>query len=400
MKVMWIGHGGLLFVSGKNKILIDPYLSNSLRLDDKFFKRRTRIKASLYALKPDVIVMTSAQKDRADLKTIRRLSEGPFWFLGQYNIFGKYSKYRPTILASEGAFNKAKSLKLKHFPLTMFESGCEWSLGDMTIKAVPAITSDLSAFGLIITDNEDGKKYYVASNTLYCEELIESLPKDIYCGFFPIGGIFGSMNAIDASRFAKALNPEYAVPVQFGTIDRVKPEQFIVGGRIIPKIYKIIDFNSPDGPSVSNSGINVFFNEKSSKKMKNQISSHSAGIDSIKNDLALAPQKVEAKKDEPKQIEQPKAENLEKLAAEKALLAKVESKVEEKTATKVEAKTNTKVEAKADTKVEAKTDAKVEAKAESKPSTTEVKPVEPAKKAEEKAAETTKKAEEKPKETK
>ena len=282
MKVMWIGHGGLLFVSGKNKILIDPYLSNSLSLDDKFFRRRTRIKASLYALKPDVIITTSSQRDRADFKTIRRLSEGPFWFLGQYNIFGRFSKYRPTILASENAYSKAKTLGLKHRPLTMFEPGCEWSLGDMTIKAVPAITSDFSAFGLIITDNEDGKKYYVASNTLYCEDLIKSLPTDIYCGFFPIGGIFGSMNAIDASRFAKALNPEYAVPVQFGTLDRVKPEQFIVGGRIIPKIYKVIDFNSPEGPTVSNSGISVFFNEKLSKRKRAKDLSDVSEIESSK----------------------------------------------------------------------------------------------------------------------
>ena len=303
MKVMWIGHGGLLFVSGKNKILIDPYLSNSLSLDDKFFRRRTRIKASLYALKPDVIITTSSQRDRADFKTIRRLSEGPFWFLGQYNIFGRFSKYRPTILASENAYSKAKTLGLKHRPLTMFEPGCEWSLGDMTIKAVPAITSDFSAFGLIITDNEDGKKYYVASNTLYCEDLIKSLPTDIYCGFFPIGGIFGSMNAIDASRFAKALNPEYAVPVQFGTLDRVKPEQFIVGGRIIPKIYKVIDFNSPDGPTVSNSGIGFFFNEKSSKRRRAHNLGDVSEIESPKPDACteIVPKNLDEKKTEKKE---------------------------------------------------------------------------------------------------
>ncbi len=274
MKVMWIGHGGLLFISGKHKVLIDPYLSNSLRLVDKFFRRKTVIKSRLYSLKPDVVVVTSSQIDRNDLKTIRRVSSGPFWFLGKYNVFGRFSKYRPTILASRNAYEECrKGLNLRRSPFTAFESGVEWSLGDMTIKAVPAVTYDLTAFGLIITDNADGRKYYVASNTLYCEDLIECLPKDIYAAFIPIGGMFGSMNAIDASRFAKAINPEYAIPVQFGTLDSVKPEDFLANGRIIPKIYKVIDFDCEGAPAVSSSGVDFFYNEKrpKQKKQKDEI---------------------------------------------------------------------------------------------------------------------------------
>ncbi len=267
MKVMWIGHGGLLFVSGKNKVLVDPYLSNSLRQTDIFFRRRKRIKRRLFLLRPDVIVLSSSHPDRADLKTVSRVAEGPFSWLGPLNFF---NRYRPTILASEEAFRKGISTwSLKGANFTMFEPGVEWSLGDMTIKAVNAYTDDYSAFGLIITDNEDGKKYYVASNTLYSDELIKSLPSDIFAAFIPIGGTFGSMNVIDASRFAKAINAEYAVPVQFGTLDRVKPEQFIVGGRIIPKIYKVIDFNAPGGPEVSKNGIDFFFNEKKSRNKSN-----------------------------------------------------------------------------------------------------------------------------------
>ena len=168
MKVMWIGHGGLLFISGKNKILIDPYLSDSLRLINRLFKRRMRIKRRLFLLKPDVICLTSSHPDRADFKTVKTFAN-------------KRGSYQPTILACEKAFISGRdNWGLKKANLTMFENGLEWSLGDMTIKAVGAKSDDRSAFGLIITDNEDGKKYYISSNTLYNEEIISSLPLSSY----------------------------------------------------------------------------------------------------------------------------------------------------------------------------------------------------------------------------
>ena len=256
MKVMWIGHGGLLFISGRHKVLIDPYLSDSLRLVNRIFKRRMRIKHRLFFTKPDVTVITSSHPDRCDLKTIKRLARGRFG-------------YTPTILACEKAFRTAsESWGLKRANLTMFEKGLEWSLGDMTIKAVDAKTDDRSAFGLIITDTETSKKYYVASNTLYSEELIASLPTDLYAAFIPISGTFGSMNVLDAARFARELNAQYTVPVQFGTLDKTKADAFISGGRILPKIYKIMDFDDESGVSLSNDGLDFFFNEKAKKSAK------------------------------------------------------------------------------------------------------------------------------------
>lgn len=256
MKVMWIGHGGLLFVSGKNKIIIDPYLSDSLRSTNKQLRRRTRVKGKLFRVKPDAIVLTSSHPDRSDFKTIKRYAS-------------KWGKYTPTILACENSFKTiSNSWVLKKSNLIMFEKGLEWSLGDMHISAVGARTDDRSAFGVILTDNEDGKKYYIASNTLYSEELISELPDDIFCAFLPISGTFGSMNAQDAARFAKKLNAQYTVPVQYGMFDKLKADQFIVTGRVVPKIYKVIDFNMPDDELFRNDGIDFFFNEKEPKKSK------------------------------------------------------------------------------------------------------------------------------------
>lgn len=275
MKVMWIGHGGLLFVSGKNKVLIDPYLSDSLRLTNKQLRRRTRVKKKLFRIKPDAIVLTSSHPDRSDFKTVKKYAS-------------KWGKYTPTILACENSFRTiSSSWILKKSNMIMFEKGLEWSLGDMTIVAVSAKTDDRSAFGIIITDNEDGKKYYIASNTLYSEELINELPTDIFCAFLPISGSFGSMNAIDAARFAKKLNAQYTVPVQYGMFDKLKADQFIVGGRVIPKIYKIIDFNAPEDSLYKNDGVDFFFNEKSPRKKKSKKIEIDHDIDTVTVDIPI-----------------------------------------------------------------------------------------------------------------
>lgn len=276
MKVMWIGHGGLLFVSGKSKILIDPYLSNSLRSQNKLLKRKKGVKGKLFRIKPDVIILTSSHPDRTDFKTIKKFESK------------RTSNYMPTILACESAFKIAKEdWKLKKANNIMFEKGLEWTLGDMTITAVGAKTDDRSAFGVIITDNDDGKKYYVASNTLYSEELLAELPIDLYAAFIPISGTFGSMNIIDAARFAKKLNAQHTVPVQYGMFDKLKAEQFIVGGRVIPKIYKIIDFE--DGSS--STSLDFRYNEKliSSKKKKSSYENDIDDINTVTIDVPVPP---------------------------------------------------------------------------------------------------------------
>ena len=277
MKVMWIGHGGLLFVSGKHKILIDPYLSNSLRTINKKLRRRARISRKLFRIKPDAIVLTSSHPDRSDFKTVKKYAS-------------KWGKYTPTILACENSFKTISSAwMLKKSNPIMFEKGLEWSLGDLTIAGVGAKTDDRSAFGIIITDNEDGKKYYIASNTLYSEELINELPTDIFCAFLPISGTFGSMNAIDASRFAKKLNAQYNVPVQYGMFDKLKTDLFDVDGKVVPKIYRVIDFNA-DGESLfKNDGVNFFLNEKTPKRKRKKKSELDDDIGDDTVDIPIIP---------------------------------------------------------------------------------------------------------------
>ncbi len=264
MKVMWIGHGGLLFVSGKTKVVIDPYLSNSLRDTDTSFKRKMGIKKKLLKIKPNAIILTSSHPDRCDPKTVTAyVRKRKFLF------FPIKAKQKVDVLCSQTVFNShSKSwMKMNANPV-MFGADLEWSVGNLIIKGVSAKTDDTSAFGLIITDITDGKKYYIASNTLYSDKLFNKLPDDLFAAFIPVGGMFGSMNIVDATRFARRLNAQFSIPVLFGMFDKKQnADDFVVPGRIIPKIYKIIQFTMFPVNSIFSSGLDMFFNEKNKKKL-------------------------------------------------------------------------------------------------------------------------------------
>ena len=256
MKVLWLGQGGLLFVSGKRKVMVDPYLTNSLSLIDYTLDRQMKVNKKIFSVRPDVIVLTNCHPDHADVETISK--------------FAKKQKNKLTILSCESVF--CTIADYDHCALAnniMFQAGSEWSIEGFNIQAVEARTDDSSAIGVIITDTQDGKKYYVAGDTLYNKYVIQDLPNDIYAAFLPINGEYGSMNVLDAKRLALKIDARYVVPVHFGMFDKVDPSTLELENKIIPQPYKIIDFEaSIDVPSKKL--IDRKFNEKPYSAVANQ----------------------------------------------------------------------------------------------------------------------------------
>ena len=236
MKVLWLGQGGLLFVSGKRKVMIDPYLTNSLSLLDYTLDRKMKVNKKIFSVRPEVIILTNCHPDHADIDTITK--------------FAKKQKDKLTILSCESVFMDIADYEhIARANNILFEAGSEWSIDGFNIRAVKAKTDDRSAFGVVITDTLTSKKYYVAGDTLYSEQVLKDLPNDIYAGFLPINGRHGSMNALDAKRFASNLGAVHIVPVHFGMIDNIDPKTLDLDNVIIPEIYKIIDFEANDIPS-------------------------------------------------------------------------------------------------------------------------------------------------------
>ena len=231
MKLMWLGQNGLLFDFDGIKIMIDPYLTDSLAKKDKVFSRKIKTNKKLFKAKPDAIILTNCHLDHSDNDSLIKLNKS-------------MGKKRALILSCESVYDDITTIpSLASANHIMFEKNSEWTIGNINIRAVPAKSDDKTSFGVILTNFSDNKKYYIAGDTLYSSYVIDSLGEDIYASFIPINGEYGSMNVIDAKRFALKIKSRFVVPVHFGMFDKVDPSLFDVENAIIPKPYKIINFD-------------------------------------------------------------------------------------------------------------------------------------------------------------
>ena len=240
MKTLWLGQGGLLIISGRLKIVVDPYLSNSMRSVDKTMKRRLKVKKSFLKIKPDMIIITNSHPDHADMVTLKK--------------YLHKTKKGTVVLASEKAYDKLYRERIAgRYINIMFEEGDEWTLKHILVKGVRCKTDDKTAFGVIIEDSSTGKSVYVAGNTLYNKYLVQELPKGLDVAYIPISGQYSTMNMDDAQRFAKDLEAKVIVPFHYGMFDRVDPKDFNCPNKIVPKPYKVIpvDAESPETLALS-----------------------------------------------------------------------------------------------------------------------------------------------------
>ncbi len=227
MKSIWLGQGGLLIVSGKLKIVIDPYLSNGMREIDRTMKRRLKINKKFLKIRPDMLILTNSHPDHADMKTVKK--------------YLYKTRQRTVVLASEKAYDKVYRERIAgRYTNIMFEEGDEWTLGHILVKGVRCKTDDKTAFGVIIEDSMANKKIYVAGNTLYNKYLIQELPKDIDVAYVPISGQYSTMNIEDAQRFARDLGAKVVVPFHYGMFDKVNPKNFDCPNKIVAKPYVVI----------------------------------------------------------------------------------------------------------------------------------------------------------------
>ena len=225
MKITYLGQAGLLFDTGKLKIMIDPYLSDSVEKVNPSFFRRVPVLESLFDITPDVMIFTHDHLDHYDPETAPRFLE-------------KQEK-KMTVLCPTSVWQKARTLGGGH-NYVEFNRHTEWTEGDIRFAAVKAAHSDPFAIGVIIEDLAEGKKYYVTGDTLYNTEIFDDLPDNLYAVFLPINGIGNNMNVRDAERFAKRTGATKAVPIHVGMFDENTPDIFKADNRVLPEIYKEI----------------------------------------------------------------------------------------------------------------------------------------------------------------
>ena len=227
MKITWIGQAGLLLETDGKKILVDPYLSDSVKAVNPKNYRRVAVDEDLLKLKPDVIVITHCHLDHLDPETLKHyLTEDADCL----------------VLAPNGSWQQIRTA----FPNTacnyvLFNNGTTWNEGAVTFRAVKAEHSDAGAIGVMIT--AEGRSYYITGDTLYSERVFDSIPdgSEIYAVFLPVNGVGNNMNMTDAARFAQRIGARYAVPMHVGLFDEINAGDFPAENKIVPTIYREID---------------------------------------------------------------------------------------------------------------------------------------------------------------
>lgn len=224
MKITWLGQAGLLFETDTLKIMVDPYLSDSVAAVNPAMHRRVPVDESLLTLQPDVIILTHGHLDHTDPDTLK-------YFLNTDRSI--------TVLAAEGAWQKARAFGGSH-NYVQFRPYTQWSMGNVRFSAVHAEHSDPNPIGVLL--EAEGKTYYVTGDTLYNTKLFADIPEGLEAVFLPVNGVGNNMNLQDAARFCQILKPHYAVPLHWGLFDNLDPSDFEYAGRIIPAFYQEIPF--------------------------------------------------------------------------------------------------------------------------------------------------------------
>ena len=223
MKITWLGQAGLLFEADGKKILIDPYLSDNVKNFEPKNCRRVPVDEAFLKIKPDVIVITHNHLDHLDKETLK-------YYLTK--------DAECLVLAPNGGWQELRKFG-GNSNYVLFNNGTTWTEGNITFRAVKAEHSDPYAIGVIIS--ADGKNYYITGDTLYNEQVFDSLPDiEFEAVFLPVNGVGNNMNMVDAAKFAKRVNAKYTVPFHIGMFDNLCLENFDCDNKIIPTIYKEI----------------------------------------------------------------------------------------------------------------------------------------------------------------
>jgi len=223
MKITWLGQAGLYVETDGLRVLIDPYLSDSVGQTDPAKHRRQPVEDWMLELRPRVLIFTHDHLDHYDPWTaacfLRRGGE-------------------MTVLGPGDCWKKARTHGGRH-NYVLFESGTKWSQNGVCFTAVTAVHSDPQAIGVLI--ESEGLCLYVTGDTLYSSRVLECLPRQIDAVFLPINGAGNNMNAHDAAQFARDCGAKLAVPIHWGMFDEIDPAEFEFEPKRIPQYGESIE---------------------------------------------------------------------------------------------------------------------------------------------------------------
>lgn len=197
---MWLGQAGYCFTCANGlRIMIDPYLSNSLEEENgSSFHREVPILPALLNETPEVLIITHEHADHMDFGTLDVLL-----------------KNRPatSVLAPLNTWRTLRSRFGGKHNYIMFDQGIEVTIKGVLLRSVPASHSDEHAVGVIIDDGET--MVYHTGDTMYRRDILSWIDCKPDAMIFPINGKGNNMNGADAARLVKAIRPAVALPMHW-----------------------------------------------------------------------------------------------------------------------------------------------------------------------------------------
>ena len=207
MNITWLTQGGFLFEQNGFRMVVDPYMSDSLAGK---VTRIAEFPISLDALCPDAVLCTHDHLDHLDPETILRL-------------FGQYPESH--FAAPERGYHHLAELGIPTPRLLKLET--PEAFGPFKVTPVCARHSDPSAVGLLVDDSKC--KIYLTGDTEYDEKLVSPLTSESDLLLICINGRLGNMNWEEAVKTTAALMPKTALPMHYGLFaeNTENPEPFI-----------------------------------------------------------------------------------------------------------------------------------------------------------------------------
>ncbi len=214
MKIIPIGQSGYIIRSGKNEIIIDPYLSDSVnRISGR--PRMLPIFIEPQSIKCDAVICTHNHLDHLDPDTVSQIDENQFY-----------------ITTSEGV-EKLKELGRNNARYLAENESI--TLGDIKVTAVFALHS-CEAMGVIV--EAEGKKLYFSGDTLFDERLFNVAKYKPDVTFICINGRLGNMNVNEALETAKKIGAKVNIPAHYDMFESNSENpllfsEHIAGGRVL-----------------------------------------------------------------------------------------------------------------------------------------------------------------------
>jgi L-ascorbate 6-phosphate lactonase len=215
MKIRWLGQSGFVLEHERRRLVIDPYLSDSLA-HLQGLHRLFPPPVSLAQLQPHAVFITHDHLDHFDPETLVPLME-------------MYADCK--FIGPKSALQHARKLGFAESQLISICPGQTVQTEGFTLTATPAYHSDKFAVGLLVA--AAGRLLYFSGDTLYTPALAaqirEHMSRSLGAAFVCINGKLNNMNLREAAEFMTELSPELAVPMHYGLFaeNTADPNEFI-----------------------------------------------------------------------------------------------------------------------------------------------------------------------------